>query len=98
MAGLEIPLAAVREQIASAIDLIVYQSRFKDGSRRITNVTEVQGMEGNVVTLQDIFAYKVQGKDDNGMIKGSLDFTGIRPKFMNKLIDSGIRVQEEWFS
>src|SRR6056297_259674 len=98
MAGLEIPLAAVREQIASAIDLIVYQSRFKDGSRRITNVTEVQGMEGNVVTLQDIFAYKVYGKDDNGMIKGSLDFTGIRPKFMNKLIDSGIRVQEEWFS
>jgi len=98
MAGLEIPLAAVREQIASAIDLIVYQSRFKDGSRRITNVTEVQGMEGNVVTLQDIFAYKVQGKDDNGMIKGSLDFTGIRPKFMNKLTDSGIRVQEEWFS
>ncbi len=98
MAGLEIPLAAVREQIASAIDLIVYQSRFKDGSRRITNVTEVQGMEGNVVTLQDIFAYKVHGKDDNGMIKGSLDFTGIRPKFMNKLTDSGIRVQEEWFS
>ncbi|HKL10372.1 MAG TPA: CpaF family protein [Clostridia bacterium] len=98
MAGLEIPLPAVREQIASAIDLIVYQSRFKDGSRRITNVTEVQGMEGNVVTLQDIFAYKVQGKDDDGMIKGSLEFTGIRPKFINKLSDSGIRVQEEWFS
>ncbi len=98
MAGLEIPLAAVREQIASAIDLIVYQSRFKDGSRRITNVTEVQGMEGNVVTLQDIFSYKVHGKDDEGMIKGSLEFTGIRPKFINKLTDSGIRVQEEWFS
>ncbi len=98
MAGLEIPLPAVREQIASAIDLIVYQSRFKDGSRRITNVTEVQGMEGNVVTLQDIFAYKVTGKDEEGMIKGSLDFTGIRPKFVNKISDSGIRVQEEWFS
>jgi pilus assembly protein CpaF len=98
MAGLEIPLPAVREQIASAIDLIVYQSRFKDGSRRITNVTEVQGMEGNVVTLQDIFAYKVIGKDEEGMIKGSLDFTGIRPKFVNKISDSGIRVQEEWFS
>ncbi len=98
MAGLEIPLAAVREQIASAIDLIVYQSRFKDGSRKITNVTEVQGMEGNIVTLQDIFAYKGQGKNDLGMIKGSLEFTGIRPKFIGKLTDSGIRVQEEWFS
>ena len=98
MAGLEIPLSAVREQIASAINLIVYQSRFKDGSRRITNVTEIQGMEGNVVTLQDIYAYKVAGKDDEGMIKGSLEFTGIRPKFINKIEDAGIRVQEEWFS
>lgn len=98
MAGMDIPLTAIREQIASALDLIVYQSRFKDGSRRVTNVTEVLGMEGNVITLQDLFAFKIKGKDENGMIKGGLEFTGIRPKFLDKLRDSGIRIQDEWFS
>ena len=98
MAGMDIPLSAIREQIASAMDLIVYQSRFRDGTRRITNITEVQGMEGNVITLQDIFTFKYKGKDENGMIKGGLEFTGIRPKFLDRLNDAGIRIQEEWFN
>lgn len=98
MAGMEIPLSAIREQIASAMDLIVYQSRFRDGTRRITNITEVQGMEGNVITLQDIFSFRYKGKDENGMIRGNLEFTGIRPKFLGRFQDAGIRIQEEWFS
>ena len=70
----------------------------KDGSRRITHITEVVGMEGDIITLQDIFTFKYKGKDENGMIKGGLEFTGIRPKFLDRLNDAGIRIQEEWFN
>jgi pilus assembly protein CpaF len=83
MAGVELPVRAIREQIASAIDLIVHQERMKDGSRRITAVTEVQGMEGDVIVLQDVFAFDQTGME-NGKIVGRLKATGIRPKFVSR--------------
>lgn len=97
MAGMELPIKAIREQVASAIDLIVYQSRLKDGSRRITSITEVQGMESDVITLQDTFLFKSKGKDERGKIKGELAYTGIKPKLLEKIQDAGIRVMGELF-
>jgi pilus assembly protein CpaF len=83
MAGVDLPVRAIREQIASAVDVIVHQSRMKDGSRRITAVTEVQGMEGDVIVLQDIFAFEQSGVE-NGKIVGRIKPTGIRPKFVSQ--------------
>ena len=83
MAGMDLPVRAIREQIASAVDLIVQQDRMKDGSRKITNVTEVQGMEGDVIVLQDIFTFQQTGVEA-GKIVGRMKPTGIRPKFMGR--------------
>jgi pilus assembly protein CpaF len=91
MAGMDLPVKAIREQVSSAVDLIVQQSRLRDGSRKITNVTEVQGMEGDVITLQDVFAFEQEGFE-NGKIIGRLKPTGVRPKFMPKLEDAGIHL------
>ncbi len=82
MAGMDLPVRAIREQIASAINLIVQQARLKDGSRKIVNITEVQGMEGDVVVLQDVFLFEQTGLDERGKIVGQLRPTGIRPKFV----------------
>jgi pilus assembly protein CpaF len=97
MAGMDLPVRAIREQIASAIDVIVQQSRLRDGSRKITHITEVQGMEGEVVTLQDIFVFESTGKDENGKIIGRFKPTGIRPKFLEKVAANGITVPNEVF-
>lgn len=97
MAGMELPVKAIREQIASAVDLILQQSRLQDGSRRITHLTEVQGMEGDVITLQDIFVFEQIGKDEKGKITGRFKPTGIRPKFLEKLQTNGITVANEIF-
>jgi pilus assembly protein CpaF len=83
MGGVDLPVRAIREQIAAAVDVIVQQSRMKDGSRRITHVTEVQGMEGDVIVLQDIFTFEQTGIE-NGKIVGRLKPTGIRPKFVSR--------------
>lgn len=83
MAGVDLPIRAIREQIAAAVDVIVHQSRMKDGSRRITAVTEVQGMEGDVIVLQDIFTFEQSGME-NGKIVGKIKSTGIRPKFVSQ--------------
>lgn len=102
MAGIDLPVKAIREQIAGAIDLIIQQSRLKDGSRKIVNVTEVLGMEGDVIVLQDIFEYRQHGVDENGRVHGKLAATGVRPKFYERLETSGISVpatvfmEEEW--
>ena len=103
LAGVELPVKAIREQIAGALDVIIQQSRLKDGSRKITSITEVQGMEGDVIVLQDIFSYKQQGVDENGKIIGRLTPTGVRPKFYERLEASGIHIPanvfiegEEW--
>jgi pilus assembly protein CpaF len=98
MAGFDLPVRAIREQMASAIDVIVQIARLRDGSRRITHITEVQGMEGDVITLQDIFLFDFSaGVDDNGRYRGVLKPTGIRPKFAEKLVAEGIRLGPETF-
>ncbi len=97
MAGMDLPVKAIREQIASAVDLIVQQSRLQDGSRRITHLTEVQGMEGEVITLQDIFIFEQMGKDEKNKIVGRFKPTGIRPKFLEKLAANGISLSNETF-
>jgi pilus assembly protein CpaF len=98
MAGVDLPARAIREQMASAIDLIVHQSRLKDGTRRITHVTEVIGMEGEVVTLQDIFQFDFHaGVDERGFYRGALQSTGLRPHFVERLRDRGIDVPPHLF-
>lgn len=93
MAGMDLPVRAIREQIASAVDLIVHQTRFKDGSRRITHITEVERMEGDVITLQDIFVFdNSAGFDAEGRTLGRLRSTGLRPKFLEKMAYSNVTV------
>jgi pilus assembly protein CpaF len=92
LGGVDLPIKAIREQISGALDLIIQQSRLKDGSRRITNITEVQGMEGDVIVLQDIFTYVQEGLTPEGKIIGKLSPTGVRPKFYEKLESSGIHI------
>jgi pilus assembly protein CpaF len=91
MAGVDLPVRAIREQIASAVDLIVHQARLKDGTRRITNITEVQGMEGDVIVMQDVFVFEQTGVVE-GKILGRLKPTGIRPKFVEKFEVQGIHL------
>ncbi len=91
MGGVDLPVRAIREQVAGALDLIIQQARLKDGSRRITAITEVVGMEGDVVTLQDLFKFDFgAGRDENGRFRGQLIATGLRPKFAQDLADFGI--------
>ncbi len=99
MAGMDLPVRAIREQVASAVDLIVHQTRFKDGSRRITHVTEVESMEGDVITLQDIFVYDhTAGFDHEGRALGGMVPTGLRPKFLEKMAHSNVTVDPLIFS
>jgi pilus assembly protein CpaF len=95
-AGVELPLRAVREQIASAVDLIVHQERLKDGSRKITNITEVQGMEGDVIVLQDVFVFEQTGVTE-GKVQGRLRPTGVRPRFAEKFEAHGIHLPPRMF-
>ncbi|HWI52946.1 MAG TPA: CpaF family protein [Symbiobacteriaceae bacterium] len=97
MAGMELPVKAIREQIASAVDLIVQVARLKDGSRKITHITEVQGMEGDVVVLQDLFLFKQTGINAEGKVAGALAPTGIRPKFYDRLEEHGCALPDEIF-
>jgi pilus assembly protein CpaF len=96
MAGVDLPVRAIREQIASAVDLIVHQARLKDGTRRITNITEVQGMEGDVIVMQDVFVFEQTGVID-GKIQGRLKPTGIRPKFVERFEQQGIHLPQGVF-
>jgi pilus assembly protein CpaF len=98
MSGLEMPLTAIRKQIASALNLIVQLSRFPDGSRRITNISEVVGMEGDVVTMTDIFKFQPQGVDENRKIVGEFRATGLRPSFSQALDVAGMRLDHKLFS
>jgi pilus assembly protein CpaF len=98
MAGIDLPSRAIREQVASAIDVIVHLSRLRDGSRRITHVTEVVGMEGDTITTQDIFTFDyAAGVDESGNYLGTLNPTGIRPRFTERLKDIGIHLPPEIF-
>jgi len=97
MAGMDLPLRAVREQIAAAFDLIVHLDRLVDGNRRVVQISEVQGMEGEVIVMQDIFRF-VQTGLQNGRVMGYFTATGIRPKFMEKLEPQGIAVPPHYFA
>jgi pilus assembly protein CpaF len=99
MAGMDLPMRAIREQVASAVDLIVHQARLKDGTRRITHLTEVERMEGDIITLQDIFAFDHNaGFDADGKSKGTLRSTGLRPKFLEKMQHANVSVDPLLFA
>src|SRR4051812_33116304 len=99
MAGMELGQRAIREQISSALQLIVHQARLKDGSRRLTHVTEVVGMEGEVITLQDLFLFDFNaGVDEDGKFRGHLKATGLAPAFLDKLAERGVFIDPNLFS
>jgi pilus assembly protein CpaF len=97
MAGYKLPVKAIREQIANAIHLVVHQARLKDGTRKITHITEVLGLEGDTIVLQDLFLFKEYGKTHDGMIEGRFISTGIRPKFAELLELNGYELPASWF-
>jgi pilus assembly protein CpaF len=99
MAGVDLPVRAIREQVASALDVVVQQTRMPDGSRRITHITEVLGMEGDVIVLQDLYTFDYSaGRDDSGRLLGQLKPTGIRPKFTDRLKELGIELPADLFA
>jgi len=97
MASLNIPDHAIRRQIASAIDVVVQISRHSDGTRKVVNLAEITGMEGEVVSMQDIFAFRKRGVKENGEVMGEFVATGIRPKFAEKLAVAGIHLPISMF-
>jgi pilus assembly protein CpaF len=99
MAGMDLPVRAVREQISRAIHLIVHQSRLPDGTRRITHITEISGMEGDIITLQNIFVFDFNaGVDADGRYLGRLKSTGIRPAFLSLLKQYGVNMPDDVFA
>lgn len=99
MAGMDLPVRAIREQVASAVDLIIQQTRLKDGTRRITAITEIVGMEGDIITTQDVFLFDyAAGMNDQGKFKGGLESTGLRPRFLERLADHGVHLNPAVFT
>ena len=96
MAGMELPLKAIREQVSSSIELVIHQERLKDGTRKVTKVSEVQGMEGDTIVMQDLFVFQFAGIQ-NGIVKGVLKPTGLRPRFLEKLVANGIEIPDSVF-
>jgi pilus assembly protein CpaF len=98
MGGIDFPVRVVREQLASAVQLIIQQSRLRDGTRKVTHITEIAGMEGERVVMQDLFRFHEEGTDENGKVKGSLRPSGLRPSFQAKLEQCGFKLPPEMFS
>ena len=98
MSGIELPSRAIREQIASAVDLIVHESRLSDGSRKIVAITEVVGLEGQQITMQDLFVFKQTGLDSNGKVQGYFTATGAIPTFYGDLAPRGLHLDISVFS
>jgi pilus assembly protein CpaF len=99
MAGMDLPVRVIREQMASALDLIIHLQRLRDGTRRVVQVSEVMGMEGDVVVLQDIYSFDfAAGIDDEGKFRGGLKSNGIRPSFSERLADYGIALEPSLFA
>lgn len=98
MAGMDLPIRAIREQIAGALDVIIQQSRLRDGTRRITSITEVQAMEGDIIVLQEIFTFQQESIDENGKIIGKLVPTGVRPQFYEQMEHDGIYLPPSLFT
>ncbi|MCO6453521.1 MAG: CpaF family protein, partial [Caldilineales bacterium] len=97
MAGMELPLIAIRQQVSSALDFIVHISRMRDGSRRVVAAAEVIGMEGDTIIMQEIFRFRQDGVDENGRIRGKLSATGVRPVIYDRLLSAGQRVPVSFF-
>ena len=97
MAGFEMPIKAIREQISSAIELVLQQSRLKDGSRKITHITEIQHMEGEIITTQELFRFEQTGMDENGKLMGHFVATGMHPGFMEKFQINGVSLPDNFF-
>lgn len=97
MAGFEMPIKAIREQISSAIELVLQQSRLKDGSRKITHITEIQHMEGEIITTQELFRFEQTGMDENGKLMGNFVATGMQPGFMEKFQINGVSLPDNFF-
>ncbi len=97
MAGFDLPVRAIREQLAAAIHLVVHIARLRDGSRRITQVSEIAGMEQQVVTMQDLFKWEQRGLDGSGRITGELSATGLRPRFLDRIQQAGIQLPPDLF-
>jgi pilus assembly protein CpaF len=97
MANLNIPESAIRRQIAAAIDVVVQVSRLSDGTRKLISIAEITGMEGDVVTMQDIFMFRKRGIRDTGEVIGEFMPTGIRPKFSERLVVTGIQLPMSMF-
>lgn len=95
MGGVELPTKAIRQQVASAIDIIVQLNRLRDGSRRITAISEVVGMEGDTITMQDIFVMRAEGMDQQGNLKNTFELSGVRPQILDRLFDMGLAVPPE---
>jgi pilus assembly protein CpaF len=98
MAGLNLPVRSTRAQIASAIDVVVQLERMEDGKRRLVSLQEVQGMEGDIITMAEIFRYQRQGIDAEGRVRGQFEATGIVPKFNDHLRQRGIELDFDIFS
>jgi pilus assembly protein CpaF len=98
MAGMDLPLKVVRQQVSSAVDLIVQQTRLKDGQRKVTAVTEVAGMEGDIIVLSDIFKFNQEGVTTEGKVLGEVHATGIRPNFTPRLEAAGFKLNAEVFA
>ncbi len=98
MSGMNLPIKAIRNQISSAIDIIIQQTRMQDGSRKITNITEVHGMENDVIVLQDVFKFQRQNLSSTGKVVGNFVYTGIMPKSVEKLKEKGIKIPLSIFS
>jgi pilus assembly protein CpaF len=96
MSGMDLPIRAIREQIASAVNVICQQQRLRDGSRKILYITEVQGMEGEMITMSDIFTFEQTGFE-GGKIIGRIRPTGLRPKFIERIEDAGIHLPPSVF-
>ena len=97
LANASMQMVSIRQQIASAVHILVQASRLSDGTRRVMSITEVTGMEGDIVTLQDLFVFEKRGLDPDGKVVGRFAATGIRPKFYEKLLSAGIRLRSDLF-
>jgi pilus assembly protein CpaF len=98
MAGFELPVRAIREQMASALHIVIHLARFVDGSRKVVNLSEISGLEGQVVTMQDLFRFRHEGVDSEGRVLGQMVPTGIQPRFLERLSTMGVSFPSDLFS
>ena len=97
MAGMELPVSAIRHQISGALDLIVQQARLRDGSRKIISISEVSGMEGDVITMQEVFRFQHDGNSPEGKVLGHFVQTGVKPMCCDKIESNGVKIDPKWF-